>query len=303
MSLKILPINFCIPKEKIVNSIPNKNLLLAPLIPGDLSTYIYNNEFTYYNQYKQSLFAITKKKKGWDCMRHYEIMACGCIPVFIDIHLCPPNTMFFLPKNLFLQANLLYDSLKHKSFDQLTSNELLSCYQLIEQFLNFLRNNLTTEHIANYIIKSTINITTPKILYLSGDSYPDYLKNLILHGFKNIYKTDFHDYPKIKHMYSDFIGNRRNLYGKGFTYSKTINSELFLDLSENTIINNINNKFYDAVIYGSYHRGMPFFDIVKQNYDDSKIILLCGEDIHRCIDIKNKYKFKNHHFTLFIREL
>jgi len=303
MPLKILPINFSFPKEKIVTSIPPKNLLLAPLIPGNKATYIYKNEFTYYNQYKQSLFAITCKKGGWDCLRHYEIMACGCIPVFLNINDCPSNTMSLLPKNLFLEANTLYDSLKYKSFNQLTTDELTSCYILIQKFLDYLINNLTTENIANYIIKSTINISNPKILYLSGNSYPDYLKDLTLHGFKNIYKSNFHDYPKITHMYSDFIGNKNNLYGRGMTYSKTINSNLFLDLSENIIINNITTHFYDAIIYASYHRGMPFFDIVKQYYDDSKIILLCGEDIHRCIDIKNKYKFKNHNFTLFVREL
>lgn len=42
------------------------------------NTYIFENEEEYYNDYKKSLFAITRKKGGWDCMRHYEILACGC---------------------------------------------------------------------------------------------------------------------------------------------------------------------------------------------------------------------------------
>ena len=67
----MFPINFSIPKEKLCKNYVSKTKILSDLIPGDLSTYIYKNEEDYYNEYKQSYFAITKKKAGWDCMRHY----------------------------------------------------------------------------------------------------------------------------------------------------------------------------------------------------------------------------------------
>lgn len=58
------PINFSIPKEKICKSYKIKTKILSDLIPGIGSTYIYNSEEDYYNEYKQSYFAITKKKVG-----------------------------------------------------------------------------------------------------------------------------------------------------------------------------------------------------------------------------------------------
>ena len=58
----IIPISFSIPSIKIVNEIPEKTQIVSPLIPGDLSTYIYNTEDEYYDNYKKSLFAITKCK-------------------------------------------------------------------------------------------------------------------------------------------------------------------------------------------------------------------------------------------------
>ena len=56
------PIGFSISEEKIVNYIPVKTKILSNLIPGELTTYIYNNETDYYNEYKKSRFAITTKK-------------------------------------------------------------------------------------------------------------------------------------------------------------------------------------------------------------------------------------------------
>ena len=53
--MPIYPIGFSIQKSKIVDSVPEKKRLLAPLIPGDISTYIYNNETDYYNSYKESI--------------------------------------------------------------------------------------------------------------------------------------------------------------------------------------------------------------------------------------------------------
>ena len=62
----LYPITFSIPQEKIVNFIHCKKKILSNLIPGNVSTYIYNNEEDYYNEYRESFFAMTIKKGGWD---------------------------------------------------------------------------------------------------------------------------------------------------------------------------------------------------------------------------------------------
>ena len=49
--------------------------------------------------YKKSIFALTYKKAGWDSLRHYEILMNGCIPLFLDIKNCPPDTLTSLPKD------------------------------------------------------------------------------------------------------------------------------------------------------------------------------------------------------------
>jgi hypothetical protein len=66
MTCNIIPFSFSIPDECVVDSIPKKEFLLASLIPGDLTTYVYgkNDEKLYYDMYKKSRFAITKRREG-----------------------------------------------------------------------------------------------------------------------------------------------------------------------------------------------------------------------------------------------
>ncbi len=65
-----------------MSEIPEKDQDFASLIPGVLSTYIYDTEEEYFKGYQRAFYAVTCKKAGWDCLRHYEILANGCIPYF-----------------------------------------------------------------------------------------------------------------------------------------------------------------------------------------------------------------------------
>jgi hypothetical protein len=298
------PITFSFPEEKIIREIPVKTKLISSLIPGNLSTYIYTNETDYYNEYRNSLFALTTKKAGWDCMRHYEIIANGCIPYFPNIEECPPNTMALLPKNLIKEGNLLYDKYKNTTLIELGSRDIEQCKELIIKLVTYLQNNLTTTRIAKYILRLIrSNLDTRKkdvksILFLSGETSPDYLRCVTLHGFKTIFGSRCHDYPKIPHIYKSSTIDYSILYGKGITYTNLLNSYLRDNSLDETIEEDILNKKYDIVIYGSYHRGMPFYEKISSIYSASDIILLCGEDIHICDYMR--WINKGHH--VFVRE-
>ena len=295
----LFPITFSIPEEKICNpDILNKTKIISNLIPGNIKTYIYNTEEEYYNEYKQSYFAITRKKGGWDCMRHYEILANGCIPYFIDIENCPSNTMYLLPKKMFIQANMLFHKFKFKKIIDLTKEEINQYKSLRSNLLEYTKNYLTTNKMAEYILTKTNYKNVNKILYLSYDPRPDYLRCLTLHGLKTLLGNNCHDYPKIPHIYKSNI-NYNKLYGKGMSYTNLLENNLHNDELDSSIIKDIHNKYYDIIIYGSYHRGMPYYHLISNIYKPNEIILLCGEDIHCCnYDIF----LKKGHFV-FVREL
>ena len=176
----VLSISFAIPKEKILKNInENPTNLLAPLVPGRLKTYIYEDEKTYYEMYSKSIFAITNKKLGWDCLRHYEILMNGCIPLFFNIDDCPKLILKTLPKERLSEIYSSFQSVlqfyppfkiykkKFLSFKKIFSylpnmfkNMSASTFlkdnpnilEIKNELLNFTQQNLTTEILAKYVL-------------------------------------------------------------------------------------------------------------------------------------------------------
>jgi hypothetical protein len=308
-SRKIYPIGFSFPQEKIVKTIPNKTKILSDLIPGKKETYIYNTEEDYYNEYKKSIFATTTKKMGWDCLRHYEIIANGCIPYFPDIEQCPKNTMTFFPKDLVIKGNGIYNRIKNKNINDLSDEERNECTALIQALLEHMKEKLTTSKMAKYVLDQSNHSDASNILFLGAKKEADYLRCLTLHGFKELLGAKCHDYPKIEHLYKSDNVDYTKFYGKGITYTNILDQSLHDNAKDNTLQEDIKNKKYDIVIYGtSWHKHgtgfigegeKPYYDIVSSVYKPEEIILMCGYDIHEC---EYEKEIPNGHH-IFVREL
>lgn len=138
---RLLPISFAIPTDK-VNFVKDKTREIAICDPRDRSTYIYKNEPDYYKGYQEACVGITIKKAGWDCMRHYEILANGCLPYFIGIDKCPELTMASFPKQLC--KDLLVESKQNNAF--VLYEKLASKFEE-----HFLQNNTTKALATNFV--------------------------------------------------------------------------------------------------------------------------------------------------------
>lgn len=306
--MPIFPISFSMPPEKIVAAVPPKTRMLAHIIPGDLSTYIYKTEEDYYKGYQESYFGITGKKGGWDCMRHYEILANGCIPLFYNIWGIPKKTMVNFPRELITKTNELYFEMIDKSLEnnllEEADKQRLNAH--IEELLAYTRTHLTTTRAAQNILNSIGNPQAKRVLFLSGSLTADYLRCLTLSGFKKLLGAECHDYPKVPHLYDDYDGDFVTHWGGGMTYQKTINKENRNDDYDKSVVRDIIDHKYDVVVYGSYHRGTPLIDIVSSFYKDEEIVFLCGEDCdknknheyHACL-LK---EHGNTQLNIFIRE-
>ncbi len=179
----IKPINFSVPKNKIIKEVNRKpKNLLSPLIPGKNQSYIYEDEKSYNEMYQNSIFALTYRKSGWDCFRHYEILMNGCIPFFLEIDKCPNKILEKLPKDLLKKTLKKYEWVlsyynpfliyKYKFLDMkkimlflissiksrkslesfIDNNE--EVFEIKEKLLNYTKKNLTTEVIAKEVIES-----------------------------------------------------------------------------------------------------------------------------------------------------
>jgi hypothetical protein len=162
---RIHPITFSIPDEFIRRSTPPKYKPFSRVVPGDKSTYFsLEEEYLYREDLSRSLFALTYRKGGWDCLRHLEIMASGSLPLFLDIANSPARNVALYPKALFAVL-LRYPGLSLKAqresqhkfrlkklafttkgFDQ-------SLYMLIVSvLLRYVRNVLSTTAMAEYFL-------------------------------------------------------------------------------------------------------------------------------------------------------
>ncbi len=271
------PVQFSISETKVVKSVPNKTRDFAYIVPGKLETYIYDNEEDYYKGYQESYFAVTCKKAGWDCLRHYEILANGCIPYFIDIDQCPEKTLAYFPKDLVREAMQLegvsYLHIDHSKFNK------KRYYEILEQLLEYTRNYLTSRKMAEHVLNCVNYSGQGKVLFLSRDQYPDYLRCTMLIGFKELLGDRLVDFPKIEHIYVNFKADIRTIYGKGITYTKIVED---IPLDRENIEQRIANHEFELIVYGSVHRGLLFHDLVRAFYPKEKIVYLCGEDAHFC---------------------
>lgn len=141
----IYPITFSIPEEKIVTDISKiqKFKILADYLPSNSgSGYVYQSEKEYYENYKEAYFGRTHKKGGWDCMRHYEILANYCMPHFPDLKDCPSQTMFNFPKKQILEGNSIFENGKIND----------RYYELLNEVFEHTKTHLTTKASAKYLI-------------------------------------------------------------------------------------------------------------------------------------------------------
>ena len=141
---KFIPIHFAIPESKITQIKLEKTQEYGSIIPGQ-GGYKFDIEQDYYNDYNKSYFGVTMKKAGWDCMRHYEILANNCIPYFTDLHECPSTTLTNLPKELLLEARELSNNFDESKY-----------FSILDELFEYTKSHLTTKELAKYVLEKII---------------------------------------------------------------------------------------------------------------------------------------------------
>ena len=305
----IYPLSYSIPEIKIrkLNNNFNKFNEVSPMIPGKIDTYIYDTEKDYYDQYENSKYALTYKKGGWDCLRHYEILASNSIPLFKNLENCPLKTLKNFPKEILIKIN--------KEKDLINENEY---YKYLNYLHDYTKTNLTCKSSAKYLLKKIITNKNkkPKILMINNNllknkDWVNYSQNLISIGLRNVLEENFIDYPKNDILYENYVGKEG--YGKGFTYSKVL-KDIIVDRTN--IKKKIYNKEYDFIIYGLMGKdekdvgdiriNCPLWNEVSSKYNKNEIIFIYGGDKMHSIENKehlNHLLYHSNFGVCFVREL
>lgn len=157
----LFPISFSIPEEKITQEVIEKTKNFSDYLPSidhisrpnarklalplghkfQTDQYKFKEEQDYYKEYQVSKYAFTFKKGGWDCKRHYEILANKCVPLFPDVDDLPQHIMTTYPKKFLSDV--------YKNYFKVT-NDVYN--QWLEYLFDYTKNNLTTKHLAKYVL-------------------------------------------------------------------------------------------------------------------------------------------------------
>ena len=286
------PISFALPEEKFVRQHQIvKRRVIATVVPGRSHTYIHADEQEYYDSYTESLFGLTWQKAGWDCMRHYEVIASGALPYMPDIEHLPSGTMFRFPREVMKQI-LRMPGVNHSAIAageldddaQLIDDhfDLVAYEAMLNTFLNYTRSYLSTTGMAEYILQTAgFAIHAPlRILFLGGN-LTDYQAEAILHGLRALFGNKVVDIPKRHWLYwrssrAEEHLARQGLYGKGFSYAFTMPD---LSVDRTAVEARIKRRQFDVVIYGTAAVSpLPYLDLVTNVYSAREIIFVDGSD-------------------------
>jgi hypothetical protein len=100
-------ISFAVPAEKVTDfgQLEKTKDFPCHLVDPDLASataasffsavgadrYVFETEEDYYADLRTARFGVTTKRAGWDCLRHYELAANGCVLCFRDLDRKPPT--------------------------------------------------------------------------------------------------------------------------------------------------------------------------------------------------------------------
>ena len=288
------PLSYAIPDELIVDDVPTKTDLWATVVPGATYAFGVGQEAEYYAMYKRARFAHTCKKGGWDALRHYEILANGCIPVFSDMAGCPLHTMTTFPKALLEEC--VTKLLPWKD----TAEHILLYDSYVLRLLEHTRRYLSCSSLA-YSFRKTLSLPkNPQILFLRCHPHANYTREMLFIGLNRIAKQEDSScamYPTVPFLYSDFPDSSLSaIHGMGYTYSRRLDKDTPMD--ESQIVRSIERGAWDLIVYAKtgadeFHEGtvpnVPLWNTVRTHYDRSRIAFLYGGDGCQNLRIHDRY--------------
>ena len=228
------------------------------------------NEEEYFRKYAVGHFVTTKRKGGWDCVRHIEILLAGSLPLFDHFPADPLHALFHHPMEC--QAQL-----------QNAQRGLEDPVALRAGMHQWFRNHLTCDAMAHFMFRSVgfdPCAETP-VLFLdaSAPKRTDYMSNFILIGLQDVLGPAVHVWRPVDYLYTDYGKNHRYLYGNGFTYAYTLHPSLRQSpITDQQVRKRLQAKYYKAVMFGSYGRSIPFWKEVVRSLPRNRIWAVNGND-------------------------
>eukprot|EP00667_Euglena_gracilis_P004550 EG_transcript_4571 len=281
--LKAYPISFCYPRQlalhyhRLLWNATKTRVVTEGLhsVRGQAG-YGLDDEGAYLARYAAAHFVTTRRKAGWDCMRHLEILAAGSIPVLKAPRLALDElTLFHYPKECLYRFN---SAARHVPFMP------TAIQQMRGELRQFFLAHLTCDRMARFALRS-VGLDPCRdvpVLFLDATlpSECDYQATSVVIGLRDLLGPNLHVWREPKYLYSNWAGDHHQLYGNGFSYAFSVDGKLLSDdLTDETVVNRLRQKYYRAVVYGDYVRSLPFWDEVVAALPANRILAVHGGDL------------------------
>ena len=110
-----------------------------------------------------------------------------------------------------------------------------------------------------------------KVLYITAAGGADYQCDVLFHGLRSLLGPDCVDVQKIWFMYDT---------SPSYMFHSLYKLLPDIEVDRDDIADKIRAHYFDAVIFGSVHRCLDHFDLVRALYPREKIAYIDGEDHH-----------------------
>ncbi|CAE7191405.1 unnamed protein product, partial [Symbiodinium pilosum] len=281
--LKIYPIAIGIADELIVPCIPLKRFDYALVWPGDRRTYSFNHRISedtvaYHENLRQAWFALTRPKGGWDCLRHYEILAAGSMPYFLDLKRRPAKKAAFLPMHLLRVAKTLpgvYEGrIDPSTFSIRTCVRPCGKYlETMAPLLRYTKQRLAASKLAEYLL-SHLRVHRRSVLFLlppDGYHTGGYASRNMFYGLRRVLGPEnVVDYPMFAEMYA--AHGRMDMSTTGLLHAPAI------QLNSSQVEDWLRARKFGAVIYSNARAPLLFWDLVVSLYAPEEVAFLDGFD-------------------------
>ncbi|CAL1148272.1 unnamed protein product [Cladocopium goreaui] len=316
----VFPIGISVPSDLVAESIPRKVRVHAAFVGsscgGEVSEYKFGpmEEDRYQDFYRRHRFAHTKRKGGWDAVRHAEILAMGTVPNFAGLDKAPHLAVPFVPKALLLKTEELLPY----------SKRLEAAYNAtVEQLLDHTRRCLTAESMAARVLREMGLWPTQRplrLLYITcgfgfsgaGDGWQGPVSIGIFLGLhallrqwpgsrivdapamepdpsiwpeETVHRSNFWYLAKDSDPWIHEEDLRQRMYGYGFSYARRLSlKDLATQAERDAVPDSLFRHEFDGVIYGKVGPAqgcdpLPFFDVVRNaGYPAERVALIYGGD-------------------------
>ncbi|KAL3893627.1 MAG: hypothetical protein SGPRY_014099 [Prymnesium sp.] len=201
--------------------------------------YQFSSELGYYSAYASALYGVTMRRGGFDCLRHYEILASGTIPFFIGTEelVRNPLVMYAFPRELMVEgmrlpgmpseaavASAIAQQRPLPSIDTNVFNRSRYC-EIREALLSQLPC-VNTAALARYVIgevRSVVHprrLTKPQILMVTSQTVggESWTSAFLYHGLRATNTSMLSWMGRKDNLYAGSVDGGA-MYGHGFTYA------------------------------------------------------------------------------------